>query len=421
MLKGFFCIFCIFRFKSKNEIISNNLLLIICNMNKGKYVLAQLMEFVSRYDFNKCVERHNGSYRLRSLSCWDQFLALAFGQLSYQESLRSITLCLESQKEKLYHLGFSGAVPRSTLAKANEKRSWKIYRDLSRVLIAEAKRLYCDDNEFELELDGACYAIDSTVIELCLSVFGWAKLKKVRAAVKLHMKLDLRGNLPAFFNISNAKVHDLKFLDKLDIEPGAYYILDRGYTDFGRLYAINNSKAFFVIRARDEVNFRRIYSRPVNKAAGLRCDQIIKFAHWKTKSRYPEKLRRVKYYDADTKRYFVYLTNNLTINSQIVADLYRQRWQVELFFKWIKQHLKIKTFWGHSENAVKTQICVAICSYLIVAIAKKRLNIDRNLYEILQILNVCLFLKTPLPKLLSEFKLQNIETTNNKQPKLIDF
>lgn len=390
-------------------------------MNRGKYVLAQLMDFVSRYEFNKCVERYDGHRGIRNFSCWDQFLSLAFGQLSYQESLRSIANCLNSQHGKIYHLGFSSAVARTTLAGANEKRSWKIYRDLARILIKDAKKIYCDDQSFNLDLDGACYAIDSTIIELCLNVFGWAKLKKIRAAVKLNMELDLKGNLPAFFDISSAKVVDTHFLDLIDYESGAYYIFDRGYLSFERFFKIHEAEAFFVTRAKIDLGFKRLYSNSVDKKSGVRCDQIIKLNHWKSSRLYPAKLRRVKYYDRDTKRTFIFLTNNFNVPATTVALLYKNRWQIELFFKWIKQHLKIKTFWGYSENAVKTQICIAISTYLIVAIAKKKLNIKRNLYEILQILNVTLFLKTPLKTQLSEFKLQSSDAEFQEQPKLFDY
>jgi len=390
-------------------------------MNKGKYVLNQIMDFVSSYEFKKCVNRYGSNSRVRNLSCWDQFLALAFGQLSYQESLRSITVCLSSQKEKIYHLGFSASIARTTLAEANEKRNWKIYRDLARILIKESKNLYCNDHSFNLELDGACYAIDSTIIELCLNIFGWAKLKKVRAAVKLNLQLDLKGNLPAFFDISTAKVADVNFLDLIDYETGAYYIFDRGYVDVERFFKINDAEAYFVTRAKTGLKLKRLYSNPVKKDTGIHCDQIVKLITKISSEKYPSKLRRVKYYDQESKRYFIYLTNNFNIPATTVADLYRHRWQIELFFKWIKQHLKIKTFWGYSENAVKTQICIAICTYLIVAIAKKKLNIDRNLYEILQILNVTLFLKTPLNTLLSEYELQMTDDLCQEQQRLFDF
>lgn len=390
-------------------------------MNKGKYVFSQVVEFIPHYYFNQCVERYKGHYRVKSFSCWEQLLAMIFGQLAYRESIRDIAVCLRAQKEKLYHLGFSSVVAKTTLARVNETRDWRIYRDFTQVLILKARKLYIDDNNFSLELDGACYALDSSTIDLCLSFFRWAKFKKTKSAVKLHLGLDLRGNIPAFFHITNAKTHDINFLDVLEIEIGAYYIMDRGYLDFKRLFKIHRSEAFFVVRAKSDLAFRRIYSNKIDKTIGIRCDQVIKFIGPLTKKKYPNKLRRIKYFDKLTNNYYVFLTNNFKIEAKTVADIYKYRWQIELFFKWIKQHLKIKSFWGHSANAVKTQICIAICAYLLVAIIKKRLNIERNIYEILQILSVSLFDKTPLNKLISEFELQTISNDLTKQASLFDF
>ncbi len=390
-------------------------------MNQGKYVLSQLMEFVPRYEFNKCVARHKGNRRIKNFSCLNQFLAMSFGQLSYQDSLRGIVVCINSQKEKLYHLGFSSEIYRSTLADANEKRDWRIYRDFAEILIKQARGLYCDDKEFDSELTGACYVLDSTTIELCLNIFQWAKLKTVRAAVKLNLQLDLRGNLPAFFTITSGKEPDVKFLDDIEIEPEACYILDRGYLDFEKLYNIHRQGAFFITRAKSNFAFKRMYSNKIDKKLGLRCDQIVRLTNYYARKNYPEKLRRVKYFDKETKQYYVFLTNNFNISAITVANLYKYRWQIELFFKWIKQHLKIKAFWGRSANAVKTQICIAICAYLIVAIAKKQLKIERNLYEILQILHVSLFTKIPLNKLLSEFDPKSFEDQNQNQACLFNF
>ena len=390
-------------------------------MHQGKFVLSQLMEVLPRYHFSKCVDRYRGHYRARSFSCYDQFLSLAFGQLSHRESLRDIVNCLNSQKRFLHHLGFSGEISRSTLADANEKRNWKIYRDFAQILIQEARILYGDDKDFDLELTGACYVIDSSIIEMCLNVFPWAKLKTVRAAIKLNLQLDLNGNIPRFFELTKATKHDLDFLDILEIENDAYYILDRGYTDFERLYAINTAGAFFVIRAKNDLVFRRLYSNRIDKNSGVCCDQIVTLtAYWIVK-KYPEKLRRVKYFDKETGRYFVYLTNDFNLPAKTIADLYKYRWQIELFFKWIKQHLKIKAFWGYSENAVKTQICIAICTYLIVAISRKKLGIERNLYEILQILNVTLLTKNPINTLLLETELQFTDDQSPKQACLFEF
>jgi len=391
-------------------------------MNQGKYVFAQVMEFVPFYQFNRCVQRYQGHYRIKSFTCWEQFLSMAFGQLTYRESLRDVVICLNAQKQKLYHFGFNSLkVSRSTLSDANNSRDWRIYRDFAQILIGQARKLYCDDKEFSIDLDASCYVIDSTTIELCLNIFKWARLIKARASVKLHLQLDLNGSIPAFFNITSGKVHDLNFLDMVDLETGAYYIMDRGYIDFTRLFKIHESGAFFVVRAKKDFTFRRLYSNKIDKAIGLRCDQIIKLFHHQSIKKYPDQLRRVKYFDKETNKRLVFLTNDFNLEAKTIADLYRHRWQIELFFKWIKQHLKIKAFWGYSANAVKTQICIAICAYLIVAIVKKKLNINRNLYEILQILSVSPFDKIPLAKLISEVELDSFKELSQKQANLWGF
>jgi len=390
-------------------------------MNQGKYVLSQVMEFVPYHQFNECVKKYKGHYRVRSFTCWEQFLSMAFGQLTYRESLRDVVVCLRAQNQKLYHLGFRSQISRPTLARMNEKRDWRIYRDFAQILIQKARGLYCGDKEFNLNLDGACYIIDSSTIELCLNVFKWAKLIKARAAVRLHLMLDLNGNIPAFFHITSGKVHDINFLDMIELETGAYYIMDRGYVDFERLFIIHQLGAFFVTRAKKNFAFRRLYSNKIDKARGIRCDQVIRLSNYQAAKKYPDKLRRIKYFDKETRKYFVFLTNDFNLEAGKIADLYKHRWQIELFFKWIKQHLKIKSFWGYSANAVKTQICIAICSYLVVAIIKKKLNIDRNLYEILQILSVSPFDKTRLDKLLSETELQNLQEHSQKQANLWGF
>ena len=390
-------------------------------MNQGKYVLSQVMEFVPYHQFNECVKKYKGHYRVRSFTCWEQFLSIAFGQLTYRESLRDVVVCLRAQNQKLYHLGFRSQISRPTLARMNEKRDWRIYRDFAQILIQKARGLYCGDKEFNLNLDGACYVIDSSTIELCLNVFKWAKLIKARAAVRLHLMLDLNGNIPAFFHITSGKVHDINFLDMIELETGAYYIMDRGYVDFERLFIIHQLGAFFVTRAKKNFAFRRLYSNKIDKARGIRCDQVIRLSNYQAAKKYPDKLRRIKYFDKETRKYFVFLTNDFNLEAGKIADLYKHRWQIELFFKWIKQHLKIKSFWGYSANAVKTQICIAICSYLVVAIIKKKLNIDRNLYEILQILSVSPFDKTRLDKLLSETELQNLQEHSQKQANLWGF
>ncbi|MFH2104883.1 MAG: IS4 family transposase [Parcubacteria group bacterium] len=391
-------------------------------MHQGKYVFSQIMEFVPCHNFNQCVEKYRGQHRIRRLTCWEQFLAMTFGQLAHRESLRDVVVCLKAQEQKLYHLGFrSLQISRSTLSDANNSRDWHIYRDFAQVLIQQARDLYVNDTKFSLDINGTCYVIDSTTIDLCLNIFGWAEFRRTKAAVKLHTLLCLRGNIPALFRISSGKVHDVNFLDILNFEAGAYYVMDRGYLDYERLLTIHRSGAFFVTRAKSNTAFKRLYSNPVDKEAGIRCDQVIHFTGYRAIKKYPDKLRRIKYFDKETSRYYVFLTNNFNVDAKVVADLYKYRWQVELFFKWIKQHLKIKAFWGYSANAVKTQICIAICSYLIVAIMKKKLNINRNLYEILQILSVSLFDKTGLFKLISETKLQDLEGSSQKQASLWDY
>lgn len=390
-------------------------------MHQGKYVFSQVMDLVVRYQFNQCVKRYDGECRVKSLTCWEQFLALSFGQLSFRNSLRDIIICLTAHQEKRYHLGFKSIVYLPTLARANEHRDWRIYRDFATLLIAETRRLYANDKLPILKISEAVYVIDSTTIELCLSLFPWAKLPAKQAAIKLHVGLELHGNIPSFFSFSEGKAADVLFLDLLDFEAGAYYIFDRGYLDFGRFYEINQADAFFVTRAKTTWSFRRLYSQPVDKDTGIRCDQIIVQGRHHHPKKYPAQMRRIKYYDVLTKRYYVFVTNNFKLSATVIAELYKQRWQVELFFKWLKQHLSIKSFWGRSANAVKTQICVAISTYLLVAILKKQLYIKRNTYEILQILSVSLFDKIPITKLIFEHKPQFLEEQSGKQAKLWEF
>lgn len=389
-------------------------------MNEGKYVFSQVMEQAVRYQFNKCVARYRGEYWVKSFSCWEQFLAMAFGQLAMRNSLRDVVVCLNAQADKLYHLGFKSLTTLPTLAKANEKRDWRIYRDYAQTLIAETRKLYVKDKIFNLQLDGTVYVIDSTTIELCLNLFPWAKLKTVRAAVKLNLAMELKGNIPAFFHISSGKTSDFDFLDFLEFEALAYYVMDKGYVDFGRFYKIHQAKAFFVTRAKDNMAYKRLYSSPVDKTVGLVCDQIIQLTNYYSAKDYPEKLRRIKYHDRETDCTYVFLTNDFSLPASTVTLLYKYRWQIELFFKWVKQHLSIESFWGRSENAVKTQICIALCAYLLVSILKKNLNIKRNSYEILQILSVSLFDKTPVVKLVSEFKLPEAGVQIQKQAQLWD-
>lgn len=387
-------------------------------MHHGKYIFSQVMETVVRYQFNQCVARYQGEHRVRHFTCWEQFLSLAFGQLSFRHSLRDIVVCLTAHREKLYHLGFRSAVNRTTLADANERRDWRIYRDYALILIGNARKLYADERSCSLEINSAVYAVDSTTIELSLSLFPWARLKTVRAGIKLNLGLELHGNIPSFFAFSSAKVPDMCYLDEIQYEAGSYYILDRGYIDFARLYPIHQAGAFFVTRAKDNLSWRRLYSHPVDKGTGVRCDQTIILTGYYTAKGYSEYLRRIKYYDEETDRYYVFLTNNFVLDAVIIASLYKHRWQVELFFKWVKQHLSIESFWGRSANAVKTQICIALCAYLLVAILKKRLGIDRNSYEILQILSVSLFDTIPMVELISEFPLQTLERHGQKQAQL---
>jgi len=388
-------------------------------MNQGKYVFAQLFDILPKYEFDKCVARYQGNFKVKGFTCWLQFLTMSFGQLTNRESLRDTVNCLAAHQKKFYHLGISFAVSRSTLAEANEKRDWRIFSDFARVLLVRARQLYLLD-DFGFDLENAVYALDATVIDLCLSVFWWAPFRKTKAAVKLHTLLDLRGNLPTFISITDGKTHDVNILDELVFEPLAFYLMDKGYLDFERLYRIAQASAFFVTRAKTNLSFKRIYSREVDKQTGLRCDQTIKLTTYYSRKAYPEKLRRVKYYDKEQGKTYVFLTNNFEIAAAEVALLYKHRWQIELFFKWIKQHLKIKRFWGESENAVKTQIWIAICTYLMVAIIKKELKIERNLYEILQIISVSIFDKTQLNQLLTESALQNSENDISKQLNLFN-
>ena len=389
-------------------------------MYAGKIVFAQVIDHLPLHSFRRCVHRYGGDHRLRSFSCLDQYLCMAFAQLTYRESLRDIEACLRAQHTKLYHMGIRGRVARATLADANEKRDWRIHADFAQALIRIARPLYARDS-FGLELDHTVYALDSTTIDLCLAVFPWAPFQRSKAAIKLHTLLDLRGNIPTFIHISDGRWHDVRVLDELVPEPGAFYVLDRGYIHFARLHRLSQSVAFFVVRARAKFQFRRIASRPVDKATGLRCDQTIRTAGQHTATDYPDRLRRIRYRDPETGKAFTFLTNNFTLPALTIAQLYKCRWQVELFFKWIKQHLRIKRFFGTSENAVKSQIWIAVSTYVLIAIVKKRLAIDATLYTILQVLSLTVFEKTPLLQLLT-----NPETTppthlNANQLNLFDY
>jgi hypothetical protein len=364
-------------------------------MHQGRIILAQLLDFLPRHDFNRCVDQYRGNYRIRTFSCFDQFLSLAFAQLTGRESLRDIEACLRSVQPKLYHAGFRGLVARNTLAKANARRNWRIWAKLAQILISRARTLYASDS-FGIELQQTAYAFDSTTIDLCLSLFPWARFRKTKAAVKMHTLLDLRGNIPCFIQITSGKTHDVTILDDLVLEPGSFYILDRGYIDFSRLYHFTLQAAFFIIRSKRNLDFTQRSSRIVDKTSGLRSDQTIVLSGLLTSQAYPEVLRRISFFDIKTNKRLVFLTNNFFLPPLTIAQLYKCRWQVELFFKWIKQHLRIKSFFAISENAVKTQIWIAFSVYVLVSILKKELKLDKSLYEILQVLSIALFENSPI-------------------------
>ena len=369
-------------------------------MNSGKPIFAQLMDFLPHKAFQRCVKRYKGDFKLQQFSCWDQFLSMAFAQLTYRESLRDIEACLRAQGTKLYHLGIRGQVARNTLAHANSVRDWRIYADFAQVLIARARALYLNE-QFAAELDQTVYALDATTIDLCLGLFPWAVFRKAKGAVRLHTLLDLRGNIPTVVIITHGKVHEVNILDLLSFEAGAFYVMDRGYLDFGRLHKLHRAAALFVTRARKRFDFQRRYSQPVDRTTGVICDQIVTLVNPVPRRGYPESLRRIRYNDVQTQQRLVFLTNNFILPPLTIAELYRSRWQVELFFKWIKQHLRIQKFFGTSVNAVKTQIWIAISVYVLVAIVKKELHLDASLYRMLQICSVAIFEKTPILQALS--------------------
>jgi len=364
-------------------------------MNLGKTLFAQLMEFVPWTSFARIVLRYGGDFKVRSLSCTEQFRAMAFAQLTYRESLRDIEICLLANQTKLYSLGFRAPVKRSTLADANEGRDWRIWADLAALLIRRARKLYCNDS-FGVDLNNTIYALDATTIDLCLSLFPWAPFRSTKAAVKLHTLLDLRGNIPAFIHITDGKTHEVNVLDMLCFEAGAFYVMDRGYLDFSRLFAVHQAGAFFITRAKRGMDARRIYSMPTDRSTGIICDQRIALNGFYISQDYPEQLRRIRFKDPESGKTLVFLTNNTALPALTIAALYQSRWQVELFFKWIKQHLRIKRFIGTSENAVKTQIWCAVATYVLIAIVKKELQLDASLYTLLQILSVSVFEKTQL-------------------------
>lgn len=375
-------------------------------MHAGQLVLAQLLEFLSRYHFHQCVQRYDGNHRVRRFRCWDQFLVLAFAQLTFRESLRDIEICLRSRAPQLYHLGLRGSVARSTLAEANERRDWRIWADLAQGLIAEARQLHADES-FGLPVKSPAYAFDATTIDLCLTLFPWAQFRAHKSAVKMNTLLDLRGNIPCFIRITAGCVHEVKLLDELPLEAGAYYMLDRGYIDFVRLYRFTQSLAYFVTRAKRNLDYQVRESRPVDLATGLRADQSIRLGGPLTRRHYPELLRRISFTEIETGRNLVFLSNNFRLAASTICELYQCRWQVELFFKWIKQNLRIKAFFGTSENAVKTQLWIAIGVYVLLAIIRKRLNLSCSMAEMVQILSLALFEKTPILQVFTEAKMTN--------------
>ena len=389
-------------------------------MNQGRTVFSQLISFLPDREFRRCVERYQGDIRLRGFSCWDQYLAMAFAQLTYRESLRDIEACLRSMQGKLYHLGFRGKVARSTLADANESHDWRIFADFAQVLIAIARPLHARDT-IGIDLDQALYALDSTTIDLCLSLFPWAKFRRRKAAVKMHTLLDLHGNIPTFIRVTSGDVHDVNLLDEILPEAGAFYVMDRAYIDFQRLFVFTLSSAFFVVRTKSNVLLQRRYSHPVDKSTGVRSDQTVILTSFESASAYPDALRRVSYFDAETNKRLRFLTNNFVLPALTIAQIYKCRWQVELFFKWIKQHLRIKAFYGTSENAVKTQIWIAVSVYVLVAIIRKRLRLEASLYQTLQILSVTLFEKTPILSALQAIEMDADFAENINQLILFDF
>ena len=384
-------------------------------MNTGKYVFAQVSSFIDANDFIKCVKKYNGNYGVQHFTCWHQLMCLMFGQLCNRESLSDLITCLNTQKSKWYHLGLGVGISKNNLSNANIKRDWRIFADYAYILIAHARKICVDNADFNLDIEGNVYAVDASTIDLCLEVFWWAKFKKHKGAIKLHTQLDLKTNIPSFIHITDGSVHDVNYLDVMEVEANSIYILDRGYVDFERLYNIHYHKAYFVTRLKKNTNYRRLYSRKVDKTTGLICDQTIKFNNYYANKKYPEKLRRVKYYDAEINITFEFVSNDFSVAALQIAQLYKQRWQIELFFKWIKQHLKVKSFWGYSENAVKIQIYTAIITYVTVAIMKQKLKIKHSNYEILQILSITLLNKTPVNQLFDKNYLLSFKELNPNQ------
>ncbi|MEX0981065.1 MAG: IS4 family transposase [Bacteroidales bacterium] len=389
-------------------------------MNQGKYIFAQLTDFLPRRVFDRIVDKHGGNKYVRSFTCWNQMLCMVFGQLTSRDSMRDLILSLEGHHSKYYHLGFSPTVTRRNLGKANERRSYKIFEEFAYVLIDEA-RCSCYKADFEINVDGNVYALDSTTIDLCLSVFWWAEFRRTKAGIKLHTLYDVKTSIPTFLYISNAKVHDVNILDLIQFEAGSFYVVDKAYVDYRRLYRLHNQGAFFVTRAKDNMRFKRMYSNSVDKDQGVRYDQIGKLETYYPKKEYPDKLRRIKYYDQEKDQEFIFLTNNTSLTALEIAMLYKKRWEVELFFKWMKQHLRIKSFWGTTLNAVKIQMYCAIIAYCLVAIVGNKLKVDRTIYEILQILSISLLDKAPIKEILTKCDYKDVKEQNNNQLKISGF
>jgi transposase len=388
-------------------------------MHAGRLVFSQLLDFLPKKQFDKCVHKYHGNYKVRTFSCFDQYICMVFAQITYRQSLRDIETCLRAIQPKLYHCGIRGKVSRTTLAKANENRDWQIYAQFAQVLINKARKLYANE-DFGLQLKQTTYALDSTTIDLCLSLFPWARFRKHKAAIKLHTLMDLKGAIPTFIRITDGKVHDVNILDELALEPGAIYVMDRGYLDFARLFTFTQNISTFVTRAKTNFNYRRLHYRQVDKTTGLRCDQTIMLNGFYPSRDYPAALRRIGYFDVETNKKFVFLTNNFSLEAITITQLYKRRWQIEIFFKWIKQNLRIKTFFGTTINAVKTQIWIAISVYVLVAIVKKELKIRLSLSEILQILSIVLFEKVPITQVLTKTISQKEKLQHHKQLLLFD-
>jgi hypothetical protein len=389
-------------------------------MNQGKYLFFQITGLISHKVFTACVNRYKGDYKSKHFNCWKQFLCMAFGQLTHRESLSDTIICLQANAGKLYHLGIGQAVAKSTLSNANEGRDHRIFAEMAMILIEEAKSLYLNESDHEIDLKNNVFAIDATVIDVCLSAFSWAKFRTTKGGIKVHVQLDLKTAIPEFIQITTASIHEINILDRINFIADSFYVVDRGYTAFDKLYRIHKADAFFIIRAKDNLNFSRLSSRPANKDKGILCDQSIRLNGYYSIKDYPDKIRRIKFYDSENNKVLIFLTNNFELNATEITQLYKHRWKIELFFKWIKQHLKIQTFWGRSENAVKVQIWIAISVYVLVAIAKKKFMIKQSLYEILQVISICTFDKVPIKELFSKPVQQNFKELNDNQLKIFN-